>query len=200
MRRLFSALSLAALFAASAAAQPRNVQFRMDTGTFRYDDATSLAEVYLSIGAAGLPYVRAGDGSMVAAVPVHLTIRPVAAAAPAGAEQAAVYDQMLDFRFSVADTTTLTPGQVFTQQVRTALAPGEYELSVDIPATASTAQTAPRSSSTSPTTRPRPARTCRRSSSRAASSAPRTRPTTSPRTAASCSRTRTRSTAVTSRA
>ena len=61
-------------------------------------------------------------------MPVHVTIRPVAVAAPAGAASAAAYDQTLEYRFSVADTTALTSGQVFTEQIRAALAPGEYEV------------------------------------------------------------------------
>ena len=40
--------------------------------------------------------------------------------------------QTLDFRFSVADTSALQAGQVFTEQVRTALAPGEYEVSAGV--------------------------------------------------------------------
>ena len=99
----------------------------MDTGTFRYSASASLAEVYLSIGAAGLPYTR-GAAAFETSVPVHVTIRPVAVAAPAGAASAAVYDQTVDYRFSVADTTDLSSGQVFTEQIRTALAPGEYEV------------------------------------------------------------------------
>jgi GWxTD domain-containing protein len=100
----------------------------MDTGTFRYSDAASLAEVYFSVGASSLTYTRNEAGAFEASVPVHLTIRPVAVAAPAGASSAPAYDQMIEYRFSVADTSALTSGQVFTELVRTSLAPGEYEV------------------------------------------------------------------------
>lgn len=127
MTRFLRATALLALVPLAAAAQ-RPVQLRMDTGTFRYSADASLAEVYLSIGAAGLPYARGAGDAFEAAVPVHVTIRPVAVAAPAGAASAAAYDQTLEYRFSVSDTTALSSGQVFTEQVRTALAPGEYEV------------------------------------------------------------------------
>ena len=138
MLRLFRAparLILPAVFLCaglSAAAQPRPVQLRMDTGTFRYSDEASLAEVYISVGAASLRYTRSDAGTFVAAVPLHIVIRPVAASAPAGAARDAAYDQTLDYRFSVADTSALGIGQVFTEQVRTSLAPGEYEVAVAV--------------------------------------------------------------------
>ncbi len=122
--------------AAQSAAAPRPVQITMDTGTFRYSDAASLAEIYLSVGAASLRYTRAADGSFETGLPLHVTIRPVAANAPAGAAAAAAYDQTLEYRFSVADTAGLGAGQVFTEQIRTSLVPGEYEVAVAVASTA----------------------------------------------------------------
>ncbi len=127
MTRLARTLALLAFVPLAASAQQRPVQLRMDTGTFRYSADAALAEVYLSIGAAGLPYTR-GASTFDVSVPVHVTIRPVAVAAPAGAASAAAYDQTVEYRFSVADTTALSSGQVFTEQIRAALAPGEYEV------------------------------------------------------------------------
>ena len=127
MRRLIASLILATL-APAVAAQPRPVQLRMDTGTFRYSADASLAEVYLSVGAASLAYTRTASGAFEASLPVRLTVRPTASAAPAGAVLAPAYEETLQFQFSVADTSALQPGQVFTEQVRTALAPGEYEV------------------------------------------------------------------------
>lgn len=129
------AFSLAAALPAAAqpaAAQPLPVQIQMDTGTFRYSDAASLAEIYLSVGAASLRYTRTAEGAFEAALPLHVTVRPAASGAPAGAATAAVYDQTLEYRFSVADTAGLGAGQVFTEQVRTSLAPGEYEVAVAV--------------------------------------------------------------------
>ena len=128
MLRLFSALILTLAAAAAPLAQSRPVQIRVDTGTFRYDGVQTLAEVYVSVGAASLVYTRTAAGAFEAALPIRFTVRPVAASAPAGAQSAPAFDQTLDFRFSVADTSALRPGQVFTEQVRAALAPGEYQV------------------------------------------------------------------------
>ena len=127
---------LAGVVSASALAQRAPVELRMDTGTFRYVEGQSLAEVYLSVGASSLAYTRAGD-TFVAALPVQVTIRPVAEAAPAGAVREPVYDETLDLRVAVADTSALVPGQVFTEQVRAALAPGEYQVTAEVGAGAS---------------------------------------------------------------
>ena len=157
MPRLASALAPLALAAAlavpasaPASAQSRPVQIRMDTGTFRYSEDASLAEVYLSVGASSLHYTRGASGAFEATVPLHLTIRPVAVAAPVGAATDAAYDETIDFRFSVADTTALTSGQVFTEQVRTSLAPGEYEVAAAVPAAAGSASVELRVSLTVP--------------------------------------------------
>ncbi len=140
MSRPFRAPALLALLAAlggppaaaQTAATPRPVQITMDTGTFRYSDAASLAEIYLSVGAASLRYTRAADGTFETTLPLHVTVRPVAASAPAGAATAAAYDQTLEYRFAVPDTAGLGAGQVFTEQIRTSLAPGEYEVAVAV--------------------------------------------------------------------
>jgi len=107
----------------------------MDTGTFRYDAERSLAEVYLSVGAASLRYTRTDAGAFEAALPIRVAIRPTAVAAPAGAVRDVAFEQTLDLRFSVADTSALEDGQVFTEQVRAALAPGEYEVEATSAAT-----------------------------------------------------------------
>lgn len=132
MPRLIPAFVLAVGLAAGATAQPRPVQIRMDTGTFRYSADASLAEVYLSVGAASLAYTRSASGAFEAVLPVRLTVRPAASAAPQGAALAPAYEETLQFQFSVADTSALQPGQVFTEQIRTALAPGEYEVEASV--------------------------------------------------------------------
>lgn len=136
--RLLFAAGLLAVSVPSLA-QTGAAELRMDTGTFRYSEDQSLAEVYLSVGASSLRYTRADGGEYVAAVPIRVTIRPVAASAPAGAVEAPAYDETLDLRFTVADTSALVPGQVFTEQVRAALAPGEYQVTAAIPASAASA-------------------------------------------------------------
>ncbi len=134
MTRLFSGSALLVALAAAPAAQPRPVQLRMDTGTFRYDSTRSLTEVYVSVGASSLQYTRTPEGQFEATFPLHLQIRPAASAAPAGANQEPAFDRTIDFRFAVADTAALEDGQVFTEQVRAALAPGAYEVAAVVPA------------------------------------------------------------------
>ena len=137
MLRLASATVSAVVLALATAplaqpaqAQSAPVQMRVDTGTFRYDGVQMLAELYVSVGAASLVYTRTAAGAFEAALPVRFTVRPVSASAPAGAASAPAFEQSLGLRFSVADTSALQAGQVFTEQVRAALAPGEYQVEV----------------------------------------------------------------------
>ena len=130
MTRLTSLAAL--LLTAAASAQPGPAQLRMDTGTFRYSADESMAEVYLSVGAASLTYTRAGSGAFEASLPVMLTIRPTTAAAPSGAQRAAAFERTIDFQVSVPDTSALEDGQVITEQVRAALPPGEYEVEANV--------------------------------------------------------------------
>jgi len=120
---------LAAVLAAPlAAAQSLPVQVRMSTGTFLYDEAQSLVEVYLSVGAASLAYAAA-DGGFAADLAVDISLRPAASgAAPGEASETVVASDRFERRYVVADTSVLTAGQVFVEQVRLAVSPGEYEV------------------------------------------------------------------------
>ena len=134
MRFRSTCLALAALFglAASASAQPVPIQVKVDTGTFLYDGTESLLEIYLSFGAQSLQYERAGDGAFASSLPVELSLLPVASSAPEGTTQEAVYRQAVEYRFQVPDTTSLMAGQVFVEQIRATVPPGDYELAVDL--------------------------------------------------------------------
>lgn len=124
---------LGLLFVASdVRSQDIPVQVKLDTGTFLYDGSESLLEVYLSFEAKSLPYRAAGDGAFSSALPLTLSLRPIASSAPAGAERTPVYEQDVEYRFQVPDTTSLAAGQVFVEQLRTTVAPGDYELAVTI--------------------------------------------------------------------
>ena len=128
--------ALAALLAAGGArAQAVPVQVKLDTGTFLYDGDETLLEVYLSFGARSLSYVAAGDGAFTSSLPVRLALLPVAASAPDATDRTPVWEQALEYRFQVPDTTGLSPGQVFVEQIRTTVPPGEYEMTVtmDVP-------------------------------------------------------------------
>ncbi len=127
--------ALATLFslvflASSAHAQVIPVQVKLDTGTFLYDGSESLLEVYLSFEAQSLPFESAGDGAYSSALPLKLALLPIASSAPDGAERSPVYEQVVEYRFQVPDTSSLAPGQVFIEQIRTTVAPGDYELAV----------------------------------------------------------------------
>lgn len=128
MTRFACAAVLVALSVPLASAQGQ-IEFRPDAATFRYTGEESLVELYLSFRADTLPFGQAADGFQ-AAVPTHVVVRPVAQAAPAGAEQTPVYEETLTFAYALADTSVLQPSQVFVEQVRLAVPPGEYEVDV----------------------------------------------------------------------
>lgn len=124
----FSTLALIVAVSASASAQVP-IQVRLDAGTFRYTEDLTLVEVYLSIGAHTLPFQQTEDG-FTAQVPVRVQLMPSATAAPDEASRTPIFDETLPLSYVIADTTALTSGQVFVEQVRLAAAPGEYELDV----------------------------------------------------------------------
>ncbi len=134
MRPFRSALAVFLLLAAGAAvrAQSAPIQVRLDAGTFLYDEGQSLVEMYISFGAATLPFEARDDGQFEAVVPTTFRLLPVAAAAPGAAQRAPVYEEEATFRYVVEDTTAIQDGQVIVEQLRTAVASGEYELAVTI--------------------------------------------------------------------
>ena len=127
-------LALAAFIglAVTASAQPIPIQVKVDTGTFMYDGSESLLEIYLSFGAQSLQYDQAGDGAFASSLPVELSLLPVASSAPEGTAREAVYQQAVEYRFQVPDTTSLMAGQVFVEQIRATVPPGDYQLAVDL--------------------------------------------------------------------
>lgn len=131
MPRFARAVVLVALaLSTTAAAQPR-VEFRPDAATFRYADDASLVEVYLSFRAETLPYASTAAG-IEATLPVRLVVRPVALGAPAGAAAAPAVDETRTYTYQFADSSQVQAGQVFVEQVRLAVAPGEYEVVVTV--------------------------------------------------------------------
>ena len=130
MPHFFRVATVAALaLAAAASSAQESIVFRPDVATFRYTDDQSLVELYLSFRAESLPFVADSSGFQ-ATVPAHIVLRPVAQAAPGAAEVAAAYDRTVTFAYAIADTSALAASQVFVDQLRLAVAPGEYELDV----------------------------------------------------------------------
>lgn len=123
-------LLLGAALAARAQAPPElPLQLDVDYAAFHYDEEASLFEAYLAFGAGSLPYEREG-GRFVAALPVRVALRHAAAAGPEAASEALVHADTLEYLLSVPDTSGLSGGQFFIQQLRAAVPPGEYELEV----------------------------------------------------------------------
>ncbi|WP_412062805.1 GWxTD domain-containing protein [Rubrivirga sp. IMCC45206] len=133
-----AALAALVLAAPASAQQPAPavssassaVVFRPDAATFRYTDDQSLVELYLSLRAESLPFVRT-DSGLVASIPVHVQVRTVSQGAPAGAA-APIIDETYDFAYALADTSMIGSGQVFVEQMRMAVAPGAYEIEVAV--------------------------------------------------------------------
>ena len=122
-------LLCAAFVVGFLAAPPVQAQadIKVDVATFRYDATQTLLEAYVSVGAASLAYQAGGDGYQ-SDVPMRLELLPVAAGAPDGAATQPVMSRQIDLRFVVPDTSALQTGQVFVEQVRAAVPPGEYTL------------------------------------------------------------------------
>lgn len=131
---LVALLALAVLPVRAQAPATLPVQVRMSTATFLYDDARSLVEVYLSFGASSLAYARTDEG-WAADLAVDVTLRPARAAAPGEAVGAPVASERFERRYVVADTSALSAGQVFVEQVRLAVPPGEYEVVASVQGT-----------------------------------------------------------------
>ncbi len=117
------------------------LQLDVDHAAFQYDAETSLLETYLAFEASALPFVRSGERFEVV-LPVAVSLRRSSTGGLAQASDAAAFADTLAYRFSVPDTSGLVQGQYFVQQVRAAVPPGEYVLSVDVLGDAATGRPA----------------------------------------------------------
>lgn len=134
MKSLF-ALSLLLLVAGRGSAQPATaVQVNLDHATFAYDQNASLLELYLGFEAAALAFAQADTAGFAATLPVDLVLRRSSQAALEGTPDEPVWQDSLLLRFDVPDTSRIEPGQQFIHQLRTAVAPGVYELTLVVPA------------------------------------------------------------------
>ena len=129
------ALSLLLLVAGRGSAQPATaVQVNLDHATFAYDQNASLLELYLGFEAAALAFAQADTAGFAATLPVDLVLRRSSQAALEGTPDEPVWQDSLLLRFDVPDTSRIEPGQQFIHQLRTAVAPGVYELTLVVPA------------------------------------------------------------------
>ncbi len=109
------------------------IQVDVSHAAFAYGPEESLVELYLAVDAASLVY-ESEDGVFAARVPLDVAIVRSATAELDEADEAAVWRDSLLLQFALPDTSNLRPGQHFVHQVRTIVPPGEYELSLSIPA------------------------------------------------------------------
>lgn len=109
------------------------IQLDISHASFAYSPEESMVELYLAVDAASLDY-EAENGVFAARVPVDVAIVRSATAELEGADEEAVWMDSLLLRFALPDTSNLSPGQHFIHQVRTVVPPGEYELTLSIPA------------------------------------------------------------------
>lgn len=127
------AVVLLLLGASTTAAQPAlPLQVDLDHAAFAYSNEASLLEVYLAFGAESLDY-EAGEQGYVAQLPLYLSVLRSTDASLEGTPRDPVWKDSLTMTFALPDTADLAQGQYFVHQVRTTIAPGEYELHVRIP-------------------------------------------------------------------
>ncbi len=120
-------------WALAASALPCVAQLPLDVyveyATFKYDDAESIVELYLSIGAASLRF-SAQDEQYLAQVPTVLSLWRASDAALEGTPGDAVWQHSTMLEFMTADTLAIAEGQYYVRQMRITVPPGEYELRV----------------------------------------------------------------------
>lgn len=131
MRRLICLMIFAVGLSVGVAAQEVPVDVSVDASAFRYTEEQSLVEVYLGFSADSLPFAATDDG-YISHLPVEIALRPIADAAPAGAATEPIVSRTLDLRFVLQDTSAIQTGQVFVEQVRMVIAPGEYSIDVQV--------------------------------------------------------------------
>jgi GWxTD domain-containing protein len=115
-------------------AQSPEVAVDLDHAAFAYTDSTTLVELYFAFGAQTLPFEPDSAGYR-ASIPVQVRLAP--AETPAGP----LWSDSLILQFSVADTAEIQSGQMFLHQLRSAVPPGRYLLTVDRPENSSDAPT-----------------------------------------------------------
>lgn len=123
------------LLCGSVAAQEIPVKIDVDHASFAYGPDQSLVELYLGIGAASLDFEEAENGYS-ARLALGLEIVRSATTNLDDATEDAVWRDSVVLNFVLPDTSGLGAGQHFIHQFRTIVPPGEYELRLTVPASA----------------------------------------------------------------
>lgn len=127
------AAGLALTHATSISGQDREVKVDLDFASFAYDEESTLLESYLAFGASSLNYESDSLG-LKSLLPVqlalsHATITTLVETAPAP-----VWADSIALTFAIPDSSFLGGGQHFLHQVRAIVPPGEYQMTLTIPA------------------------------------------------------------------
>lgn len=131
--RLFVLSTALFLLPAQGTSAQQAIQLDLDHSSFAFDSESSLVEMYLAFEAATLIF-KADSMGFTAALPVDVSIVHASDAVLEGTPMDAVWSDSLDLQFVLADTSGIQPGQQFVHQIRANVAPGEYEIVVDVPA------------------------------------------------------------------
>lgn len=131
--RIFYSLLLFGLLYAPARGWAQAPQVDLDYATFAYTDDTSLLELYFAFAADALAFQPDSTGFRTS-LPLHLNLAQSTITQLNAPPSEPVWADTLLIAFAVADTLLIQPGQHFVHQARTQVVPGEYELTIRIPA------------------------------------------------------------------
>ena len=109
------------------------IDINVEHATFKYDDAESIVEIYLGIGASSLVYVPQST-DYLAQLPIGFSLLRATDVALEGTPEDTVWQHATTLEFIVKDTLEVQEGMYYVRQVRTSAPPGEYELRVSVTA------------------------------------------------------------------
>ncbi len=131
--RIFYATLLSGLMFMPAQGWAQAPNIDLDYATFSYTDESSLLELYFAFAAEALAFQADSLGFMTS-LPMHLVLTQSTITQLTDTPAGPVWADTLHIQFAIADTLMIQPGQHFVHQTRTQVVPGEYELTVTIPA------------------------------------------------------------------
>lgn len=135
MKRPLLVLAAACFLALPAAVhgQGEEVKVDLDFASFAYDGESTLLESYLSFATGSLHFEQDSAG-LVSLLPVYLALRHATITNLVETAPPPVWSDSAALSFSVPDSTFIGPGQHFLHLVRAVVQPGEYQMTLTIPA------------------------------------------------------------------
>lgn len=126
-------LTVAATFVCTlASAQDEPIKLDVDFASFAYGENTSLLEIYLAVGSGTLEY-ESDSAGLSARLPIHLRLDHSTVTTLLESSPEPDWTDTLLLRFSLSDSTLIAEGQHFLHQIRAAVTPGEYVLTIAVP-------------------------------------------------------------------